>query len=94
MIQYALKCADGHSFESWFQSAEAFDRLAGSGLLQCAVCGGDQVEKAMMTPRVGARATRSDSPISRSRLSPPNPITSHRRRWCVIGCPLLKYPCL
>lgn len=52
MIQYALKCADGHSFDSWFKSAEAFDKLAAAGMVQCAVCGSDQVEKAMMTPRV------------------------------------------
>ena len=29
MIQYALKCSNGHTFDSWFQSASAFDRLAG-----------------------------------------------------------------
>jgi len=52
MIQYALKCADGHRFDSWFKSAEAFDKLAAAGMVQCAVCGSDQVEKAMMTPRV------------------------------------------
>ena len=52
MIQYALKCADGHTFDSWFKSAEAFDKLAAAGMVQCAVCGSDQVEKAMMTPRV------------------------------------------
>ncbi|GAA6202378.1 DUF1178 family protein [Aquicoccus sp. SU-CL01552] len=52
MIQYALKCAEGHRFDSWFKSAEAFDKLAAAGMVQCAVCGSDQVEKAMMTPRV------------------------------------------
>ncbi len=52
MIQYALKCADGHTFDSWFQSAAAFDKLAASGLVSCAVCGHGTVEKAIMTPRV------------------------------------------
>ncbi len=52
MIQYALKCSDGHRFESWFQSAAAFDKLAGAGHLSCAVCGGSKVEKAIMAPRV------------------------------------------
>ncbi|MBL3701818.1 DUF1178 family protein [Sulfitobacter sp. BDSS02] len=54
MIQYALKCSNGHTFDSWFQSASAFDRLAGAGMVECSVCGGSDVEKAMMTPRVGA----------------------------------------
>lgn len=52
MIQYALKCADGHTFDSWFQSASAFDKLAATGLVSCAVCGNGSVEKAIMTPRV------------------------------------------
>jgi hypothetical protein len=32
MIRYALKCAEDHRFESWFQSASAFDTLAGAGM--------------------------------------------------------------
>jgi len=52
MIQYALKCSKGHSFDSWFQSAEAYDKLAASGMVTCAVCGCAHVEKAIMTPRV------------------------------------------
>ena len=52
MIQYALKCSEGHSFDSWFQSADAFDKLASAGMVTCAVCGCTEVEKAIMTPRV------------------------------------------
>ncbi len=52
MIQYALKCSNGHTFESWFQSAAAYDKLAAAGMVTCAVCGCVQVEKAIMTPRV------------------------------------------
>jgi hypothetical protein len=56
MIRYALKCAEGHSFESWFQSADAFDGLAAKGLVSCAVCGGTDVKKALMAPKVAADA--------------------------------------
>lgn len=52
MIRFSLKCADGHRFDSWFASAEAFDSLRGAGMLACPVCGTSQVEKAMMAPRV------------------------------------------
>ncbi|MFV1463207.1 MULTISPECIES: DUF1178 family protein [unclassified Phaeobacter] len=52
MIQYALKCAEGHSFDSWFQSAAAFDKLVAAGMVACAQCGSSQVEKAIMAPRV------------------------------------------
>lgn len=56
MIRYALKCSDGHCFESWFASAEAYDGLAGRGLVTCAACGSTEVGKALMAPEVAARS--------------------------------------
>ena len=62
MIQYALKCENGHSFESWFQSAEAFDKLSKADMVACAVCGSPHVDKAIMAPRVRpARSAVADS---------------------------------
>ena len=52
MIRYSLKCAAGHGFESWFQSAEAFASLQGAGQLACPVCGETRVEKELMAPSV------------------------------------------
>ena len=52
MIQFTIKCAEDHRFDSWFQSAEAFDKLLARGLVSCAVCGSTDVEKAMMAPRI------------------------------------------
>ncbi len=60
MIQYALKCSEGHTFDSWFQSAEAYDKLAAAGMVTCVDCGCTQVEKAIMTPRV--RPARNAQP--------------------------------
>lgn len=54
MIRYALKCTEGHSFESWFQSADAYEALSAKGLVSCAICGGTEVTKALMAPRVSA----------------------------------------
>jgi len=62
MIQYALKCSEGHTFDSWFQSAEAYDKLASAGMVTCAVCGCTQVEKAIMTPRVRPARKAQPSP--------------------------------
>lgn len=53
MIRYALKCANDHRFDSWFQSADAFDGLMEKGLVECPECGVSAVEKAVMAPRVG-----------------------------------------
>ncbi|EAR50165.1 hypothetical protein OG2516_15794 [Oceanicola granulosus HTCC2516] len=60
MIRYALKCTDDHRFDSWFSSAEAFDRLDKAGHVACAVCGSTEVTKVLMAP-----AVNTDRPLSR-----------------------------
>lgn len=57
MIRYALRCDSDHSFESWFQSADAFDALSKAGHLSCPICGSDAVSKALMAPPVAAKET-------------------------------------
>lgn len=52
MIRYSLRCSDDHQFESWFASADAFEKLASSGMVACPQCGGTRVEKTLMAPRV------------------------------------------
>jgi len=59
MIRYALRCGRDHTFESWFASAEAYDRLRRGGLVSCPVCGSDAVEKAMMAPDVRPSKARA-----------------------------------
>ena len=56
MIRYALTCAADHAFESWFQSAAAYDRLAAAGHVTCPQCGSPEVSKALMAPRVQTAA--------------------------------------
>ncbi len=64
MIRYTLNCADGHGFESWFQSAEAFDRLHAAGHVACAVCGSEKVTKTLMAPSVrpARKAAKPEAP--------------------------------
>ncbi|MFW5655670.1 MAG: DUF1178 family protein [Roseicyclus sp.] len=62
MIRYALKCADDHRFESWFQSADAFDSLAEAGRLSCPICGEARVGKAVMAPRVASGEAARPAP--------------------------------
>ncbi len=62
MIQYALKCANGHQFDSWFQNAEAFDKLIAAGMVSCAVCGTTEVEKSIMAPRVRPARDAASAP--------------------------------
>ncbi len=72
MIRYTLKCADGHRFDSWFQSADAFDTLAARGLVSCAVCGGIEVQKALMAPPVPKKGkAEAEAPVPERPLSEP-----------------------
>lgn len=75
MVRYSLSCADGHGFESWFQSASAFDDLASRGLLSCAECGSAKVEKALMAPAVSKR----DAPLAKPQ-SPQEAMLAAMRR--------------
>lgn len=72
MIQYSLKCPEGHQFDSWFQSADAFDKLRQAGMVTCAVCGCGDVEKAIMAPRVRpARSAAAQPPAQSEAVSTP-----------------------
>ena len=52
MIKYALACAGGHGFDSWFPDSAAFEALSERGLVACPECGSTAVEKAIMAPAV------------------------------------------
>lgn len=54
MIRYALKCDQGHGFESWFASGAAYESLARGALLSCPVCGSGKVDKMLMAPAVAS----------------------------------------
>lgn len=62
MIRYDLTCPEGHDFDSWFQSAEAFDNLRAAGHLACAVCGAGGVEKRIMAPAVRPARKAGEKP--------------------------------
>lgn len=55
MIRYALRCASGHGFESWFRDSAAYDDQAASGLLSCPHCGEARIEKQIMAPAVALK---------------------------------------
>lgn len=75
MIQYALKCHEGHQFDSWFQNAEAFDKLRQAGMVTCAVCGSTKVEKAVMAPRVRPARSAASQPGEPAEQPKPAPLS-------------------
>jgi hypothetical protein len=65
MIVYQLGCDEGHFFEGWFASAEACDRQAQAGQLQCPTCSSSEIRKLPSAPHVhtsGGDSTPAVSP--------------------------------
>ena len=64
MIKYALSCAEGHAFESWFRDSGAYEKQRKRGFVACPECGSTRVDKAIMAPAVvgGDRAAGEAAP--------------------------------
>ena len=56
MIVFDLECARGHSFEGWFESAEAFDTQKAEKLVSCPACSSKDVRR-VMSPVAESLAT-------------------------------------
>ena len=57
MIKYKLKCkstycTEQNEFDGWFQNIEAFENQMLSGLINCPICGSDNIIKLLATPNV------------------------------------------
>jgi hypothetical protein len=64
MIHYDLRCSGGHAFDGWFRDSANFDQQAARGLVECPVCGGNTVERALMAPRLSrGLGRRSRGPV-------------------------------
>jgi hypothetical protein len=74
MIKYALGCADGHAFDSWFPDSDAYEKQRKRGFVVCPECGSTHVDKAIMAPAIvgGDRA----APVEAS----PEIVVDDRRR--------------
>jgi len=70
MIRYALVCAKGHSFESWFQNSAAYDKQAKRALVTCPICGTAKVEKEIMSPRLAGARQREQAPAVSNEKTP------------------------
>ena len=59
MIVFDLKCAGGHVFEAWFGSSGDYEDQRQCGLVQCPLCGSEEIGKAVMAPRLGAKGNQT-----------------------------------
>ena len=62
MIVFDLRCVGGgHVFEAWFGSSADYESQKERGLVSCPLCGGPDVQKAVMAPRVSAKGNQAEA---------------------------------
>jgi hypothetical protein len=60
MIVFDLICANGHTFEGWFDDSDAFHHQKSRGLIACPVCNDGVVEKKLST--FGIKTSQGKNP--------------------------------
>ena len=63
MIVFDLKCSNGHEFETWFPSSDAFDKQCKAKKVLCPVCGDTKVDKALMAPSVAGTKKKGEKSV-------------------------------
>ena len=64
---FDLQCEDGHVFEGWFASADAYDSQKADGLLSCPVCNSGAVNRKVSAARLNIghlKRERLESPAA------------------------------
>ncbi len=62
MIRFSLRCRQGHEFEGWFRSGDAFERQAKRAEIRCPECGSTKIGKSIMAPAIAKRGTSPAAP--------------------------------
>jgi hypothetical protein len=69
MIVFDLQCASqGHVFEAWFGSTADYEAQRERGLVACPICGDQQVNKAVMAPRVAPKGNQLAGPAGEAQM--------------------------
>ncbi len=73
MIAYDLMCANGHTFEGWFDNLESFERQDSENMIICPLCESTKIKK-ILSPVAMKSSSRSiqktgDLPIDYQKLA-------------------------
>ena len=77
MIKYKLKCksrfcANEKEFDGWFQSIEAYENQKLKNLINCPICGSDNVVKLLTAPSFKINTDKTTSDIDNQQKYPKN----------------------
>jgi hypothetical protein len=59
-----LQCGQGHSFEGWFGSEEDFLNQCQRSLVECPLCGTQDIVKKLSAPRLNLVTQRTDKSVA------------------------------
>lgn len=83
---FDLQCDQGHTFEGWFASHDAFHEQQARGLLVCPVCDSHRIERKLSAPRLNvkhAKAMSAMPPVAAS-----HPASASHTQAAVSASPL------
>jgi hypothetical protein len=64
-----LQCPDGHRFEGWFASADDFESQQSRKLIECPICGANEVSRLPSAPRLNlSGATETKVPAGAAQM--------------------------
>ena len=77
MIKYKLKCKsefciNEKEFDGWFQSIEAYEKQKLKRLINCPICGSDEVVKLLTTPNLKINKNKISVDIDKKNKNPKN----------------------
>jgi len=71
MIVFDLGCDNDHRFEGWFSSTEDFERQQKQDLLNCPLCGSQQISRLLTAARVNTGRGEPSEPAPRKNAGMP-----------------------
>jgi len=76
---FDLQCDNGHVFEGWFASSDAFETQRENGLLTCPLCNSHHVHKQLSAPRLNmGRGTAPQEQHASDSHSDSEPVDTQR----------------
>lgn len=85
MIRYALRCDQGHDFDGWFRSSQAYEEQCARGFLSCAECGSTRIEKRLMSPAVAPKTPKAPAPAQEATPPAPQPPSAEKAAEAAIA---------
>ena len=80
MIIFDLSCNNGHRFEGWFQSSEAFDEQLAGGLVACPFCGSGEIRRVPSAVHLAKASEQAPPPANAVVVTPQGELLNAYRK--------------